>query len=295
MKNNTGHSFHSSGNRGDATAHFKLNTFLMSGEEAYHVARTTITSKDDLVYHNHNYAEIFWIKEGRGIHIINDRETELTTGTLVMIRPEDSHTFRLSANHESLVITNIAFRADNLEYFRQRYFENSETYFWKKDEVPFTYTLSSQQLNEISAIVDRLISQPRDYLHLDYLIINIFRIITSEMTVNEHIPHWLSFALENYNSPAQFKSGLQGFVNLSGRSVDHVNKSLNRYLKQTLTETVNRAKLEYAAKQLTLTNAAIKRISSDCGFENISYFHRIFKKYYGITPRDYRRKNHMIF
>ena len=278
-----------------SSKYFNLGTFLMSDDEAFHVARTAISSRDDLVYHHHNYAEIFWIKQGEGVHVINGREFLLLPGTLVMIRPEDNHTFRLDKNQSSLVVTNIAFRAENLNYFKSRYFGDTDSYFWKNDASPFTFILSNQQLNELSAIVDRLISQPRDYLHLDYMMIHIFRIVTSGETPVGHIPHWLAYALDNYNTSGQFRNGIRGFVSLTNRSVDHVNRTLNKYLKQTLTETVNKAKLEYASKQLTLTNAAIKKISYDCGFENISYFHRIFKRYYGITPREYRKRNHTIF
>ncbi len=274
---------------------FRLETFLTNENEAFHLARTTITSRNDLVYHRHGYAEVFWIKEGSGIHVINGREVPLPLGTLVMIRPDDAHTFRLSRGQGTLVVTNIAFPCDNLDHFRQRYFEDSASWFWKKGDLPFSIVLDIRQLNELSAMVDRLFSQPRDYLHLDYLMINIFRILTVHAPLNGHLPHWLTFALENYQSPEQFRRGIQGFVTLTGRSPDHVNRTLNRLLKQTLTETVNKARLEYAARQLTLTNAAIKKISGDCGIENIGYFHRIFKKYYGTTPREYRRKNHMIF
>ncbi len=274
---------------------FSLGTFLMNDREAFHLARTTISSRNDLVYHRHDYAEIFWIKQGNGIHVINGSETRLVTGSLVMIRPDDTHTFRLSKDRNDLVVTNTAFHAENLDYFRSRYFAGSDSYFWVEGPLPFTIVLDNRQLNELSAIVDRLFSEPRDYLHLDYLMINIFRIISSGPAGNEHLPHWLSYALENFNSPEQFRNGTGDFVALAGRSADHVNRSLNRYLKQTLTDTVNKARLEYAARQLTLTNAAIKKISYDCGFSNISYFHRIFMNYYGITPGEYRRRNHKIF
>ena len=212
-----------------------------------------------------------------------------------MIRPSDTHTFRLAKNQKNLVVTNIAFRKENLDYFRNRYFENSDSFFWYTGELPFTFHLTKDQLNELSAIVDRLISQPRDYLHLDYLMINIFRIIISQKFVGDYIPRWLGFALENYNTPEQFKLGVDAFIALTKRSVDHVNRTLNKHLKQTLTETVNKAKLEHAARQLTLTNSAIKKIGCDSGFENVSYFHRIFKKYYGVTPKEYRMKNYKIF
>ena len=274
---------------------FQLNTFLNNEQEAFHVARTTINSKDDLRLHRHGFAEVFWIKAGNGIHVINDQEVPVSKGTLCMIRPNDSHTFKLDKSNKSLVITNIAFNEDSLQSYKQRYFRNKENFFWSKAELPFSIQLGVDQLSELSAITDRLISLPRHILELDYIMIYIFRLANANKGEQMHIPHWLAYALENYNTPDDFKAGIQGFVSLTNRSVDHVNRVLKKHLKQTLTETVVNAKLQYTTQQLIMTNSSIKSICFDCGFDSVSYFYRLFKKYIGCTPVEYRRNNHMIY
>jgi mannose-6-phosphate isomerase-like protein (cupin superfamily) len=205
---------------------FHLDTFLSNEKEVFHVARTTINYKDDLQLHKHRYAEVLWIKSGNGIHHINGEEVSLKKGTLCMIRPNDSHTFKLGKNQDSLVVTNIAFNKDSLHFFKERYFPDSDSYFWSNEKLPFCIQLEMDHLNELSAIADRLLSQPHDYIHLDYIIINIFRLINAIEGEQLHIPHWLAFALENFNTPDKFNEGIQGFVALTNRSVDHVNRVL---------------------------------------------------------------------
>ncbi|WP_319268688.1 AraC family transcriptional regulator [uncultured Draconibacterium sp.] len=278
-----------------ADRRFHLNTFLNSDKEAFHIARTTINSHDGLQLHKHGFAEVFWIKAGKGIHLINNCEVPLEKGSLYMIRPEDKHTFKLDNYHENLVITNIAFYEESLNYYKERYFPKSDSYFWSNEKLPFSIRLNANQLNELSALADRLISQPRDFIHLDYIMIHIFRLVCSIESDFLHIPHWLAFALENYNSPENFKIGIQGFVQLTNRSIDHVNRVLQKHLKQTLTETVIKARLQYASQQLIMTNSSIKSICFDCGFDSVSYFYRLFKKYIGQTPADYRKKNRKVF
>lgn len=273
---------------------FKLNTFLYSSDEVFHIARTTIGSQNDLQLHKHGFAEVFWIKEGKGKHIINGQEVPLSKGTLCMIRPDDEHTFKLGRSREGLVVTNIAFFEESLTYFKDRYFPDSQSYFWSEEKLPFTVQLDADQLSELSALADRLISQPRDFLHLDFMMIHIFRLVSSIQDDQSHIPHWLAFALDNFNTPEVFKKGAKGFVDLTDRSVDHVNRVLRKHLKQTLTETVVKARLQYASRQLIMTNASIKSICFDCGFESVSYFHRLFKKHTGLTPLAYRKKNYKI-
>lgn len=274
---------------------FKLNTFLSDEKEAFHVARTTINSVQALQLHQHGYAEVFWVKEGQGIHIINDDEVPLKKGTLCMIRPDDKHTFRLDKRHESLVITNIAFYTESLSYFKARYFPNSDSYFWTTAKLPYTVQLGVNQLNELSALTDRLISQKRDLLQLDSMMTHIFRLLNTISEDNLHVPHWLAYAIDNYNTPDKFKNGIQGFVELTGRTVDHVNRVLQKNLKQTLTETVIKVRLQYACQQLIMTNSSIKSICYDCGFDSLSYFYRLFKKHVGQTPVQYRKKNHKVF
>lgn len=51
-------------------------------------------------------------------------------------------------------------------------------------------------------------------------------------------------------------------------------------------------KLEYAAQQLRLTKRLTIDISNDIGIFSLSHFNHIFKRRFGITPGEYRRKYH---
>ena len=52
-----------------------------------------------------------------------------------------------------------------------------------------------------------------------------------------------------------------------------------------------RCKLEEAKSLLTYTNKSLSEISSYLCFANQSYFQRVFKKKYGITPNEYRKQS----
>ena len=67
---------------------------------------------------------------------------------------------------------------------------------------------------------------------------------------------------------------------------------LSRVIKKltgmTFTELIQIKRLNQAAYLLESTKISIADIGFFVGYENISYFHRLFKKYYGISPKQYR-------
>jgi YesN/AraC family two-component response regulator len=64
------------------------------------------------------------------------------------------------------------------------------------------------------------------------------------------------------------------------------------YKQQTLTaivDVINNVRLERAKEHLEQTDWSIIDIAVKCGYTSSSYFHRMFKKNFGVTPADYRK------
>lgn len=76
-------------------------------------------------------------------------------------------------------------------------------------------------------------------------------------------------------------------------NVNMTEVSLSRLLKKrtgkTYVEILNEIRLSYACKQLIESNHSISEISFICGFNNISYFNKIFKKIKKTTPKEFRQ------
>ena len=73
----------------------------------------------------------------------------------------------------------------------------------------------------------------------------------------------------------------------------HYNKLyLGRLFKKetgkSITDYINAQRLKLAAKMLKDTEQSIISISSHAGFNNVTYFNRLFKATYGISPKSYR-------
>ena len=56
----------------------------------------------------------------------------------------------------------------------------------------------------------------------------------------------------------------------------------------TFTDYINSLKVEYACSLLTNSNMSIIDISLSAGFDDQSYFTKVFRKIKGMTPKQYR-------
>lgn len=59
----------------------------------------------------------------------------------------------------------------------------------------------------------------------------------------------------------------------------------------TFTEFVNKSRMEYAAALLNEGYDSIRDIAAACGISDQSYFSKLFKHQYGVTPKEYRTQN----
>lgn len=67
----------------------------------------------------------------------------------------------------------------------------------------------------------------------------------------------------------------------------HFMRFFKKHMNQTCIEYINNVRLEKAVELFEQGNTSILDVSLSVGFHNLSYFHRAFKKKYGMTPRSF--------
>ena len=106
-----------------------------------------------------------------------------------------------------------------------------------------------------------------------------------------NLPDWLLIACERIKEPKNFQKGTAQLSVLAHRSQEHVNRVFKTATGKKPSEYVNQVRMEYAAKQLILTNEDILNIALDTGLQSLGHFYQCFQKIYGISPRRYRIQN----
>jgi len=73
-------------------------------------------------------------------------------------------------------------------------------------------------------------------------------------------------------------------------SKEYLSKSYKLQFGENVTEQILRLRMQSAQRWLMQDGLPIKHIASRVGYEDVSYFHKVFKKYYGVSPAEMRMK-----
>jgi len=256
----------------------------------FHIARRHMSGKNPCRLHTHEFAEVFWIDEGRGTHFINGKEMPLAAGDMVTIRPSDCHDF-VPIDEKGFGVVNVAFPVDTLSFLREHYFPNQDRFFWATTELPFQLILSISQIRWMKGWAEHLARTEKTRLEVERFLLNVLYELNERCKLDpgDTVPAWLREALEKIREPEHFTRGTPELARLACRCPEHVTRELKKHLNMTATDVLNQARMEYAAVQLKMTDKEIIQISFDCGFQNLGHFYQVFRNHWSTTPNSYRQ------
>ncbi|MDQ0114603.1 helix-turn-helix domain-containing protein [Paenibacillus harenae] len=68
----------------------------------------------------------------------------------------------------------------------------------------------------------------------------------------------------------------------------HISRVYRQQTLTTIVDMINHVRMENAKELLTTTECSVSDIAEKTGYASSSYFHRMFKKIYGVTPSEFR-------
>lgn len=82
---------------------------------------------------------------------------------------------------------------------------------------------------------------------------------------------------------------VEEYARLSGRSLSAFKKEFNRVFELSPKKWINQKRLSRAYVLLKASGDNVSQVCFDVGFENLSYFTQLFKKNYGLTPKQLQK------
>ncbi|WP_052500805.1 helix-turn-helix transcriptional regulator [Jannaschia aquimarina] len=270
---------------------FRIDAYL-GASDAFHFVRKTLSDAPPVLEHNHDFFELLLVEHGHLHHWINGVEEVLGRGHLVFLRPTDSHALQAVVGTNAQIL-NVMFRRETAAHLETRYAEDfSGRFFWKSGQMPATLRLQGPRLERAVNALLNLQTSRRSLARIEHFLLSVMtHVLDASHAADERIPAWLLAACRATAEPRVFRQGAAGFLKAAGRSHEHVCRQTRRHLGLSPTQYVNRIRIQHAAMLLAGTDRPLLEIAADCGFENLSYFHRLFRQQYGTTPGSYRHRH----
>lgn len=252
--------------------------------------------------HTHNYVELIYMFSGSTHHVINGENIYLNQGELLFLNQNARQEIFL-ANENDIAINFIIL---------PEFFDYALTMMGQEENSMRDFLINCLQSKESS--ISYLYFKVADVLPIQNLMENLIWTIKNKqfnkMNTNKVTMGLLLLHLMNYTEKVEVgKNNVEQeliltvyrFIeeNYKNGELSELAKQLNydlywmsRIIKKltgkNYTELIQAKRLNQAAYLLLNTRLTVAEIGYAVGYDNMSYFHRIFKKYFGVSPKKYR-------
>lgn len=250
--------------------------------------------------HTHDYIEAIYMCSGKTEHIINGEHITLNKGELMFLS-QNARQEIMPASQNDIAVNFIILP----EFF------DKTLLMLESEETPIKKFV-------IDCILNRESNTP--YLHfkvadilpiqnlVENLVWTLINNVQNKRSINQSTMGLLILQLMNYtdkltyiNPDEQIVMQVLSYIeehykNGSLSELAHtlhydfawLSREIKRKTGKTYTELLHNKRMSQAAYLLKNTHINIDEIAVKTGYENISYFHRLFYKTYGKTPKEYR-------
>lgn len=129
-------------------------------------------------------------------------------------------------------------------------------------------------------------------LLLDNIIRELLILISTELATHQMPNNTLQKILHYVNKHYTEDLNLTSIADHFGFSTSYITKLFRNFLGKGTVDYINDLRLIDACEYLISSNRTIGEISNKIGFSNQYYFNRLFKRKYGVTPKEFRKSNY---
>ncbi len=257
--------------------------------------------------HTHNYVEFIYMCKGETVHIIDGQRITLKAGDLLFMNQHAKQEI-LPAGENDIAINFMI-----LPQFFETAFSMLEnevnplkdfliSCLTKKDIGGNFLYFNVAQIPQIQNIMENLIwnmlaeSERNEYrminqVTMGLLFLNLLEHADTLKVARHSYEQELVFKLLQYIDLEYQSASLSVFSQKAKENEYGLSRMLKKNTGQTFKELLQAKRLSKACELLKNTDISIADISVLVGYDNTSFFHRLFRRVYNMSPREYRISN----
>jgi AraC-like DNA-binding protein len=244
--------------------------------------------------HRHNFYLLVLFTNGSGVHEVDFDRFAIHPGSAFVLQPGQMHHWVLSEDIEGFIVFYSA-EMYNL-YFGNKRIEDYPFYFSIQNSPEIV--LDEQEIKSVLPYFESLIAETQTHKLLQRdKIMNLLDIIHIELArkyneIHVYETHSYNVKIKNLEQLLEKKykeeKSAAFYASELNITLKHLNRICNEILKKTTTEViVDRIILE-AKRMLFDKNWTVNEIATELGYDDYSYFSRLFKKHTIMTPTAFR-------
>lgn len=238
----------------------------------------TITQPNTVSYpmHQHDQWEIMYYLSGKGYMATQNGNIFFEKGSIIIVPPKTMHG---SVSEDGFVNISISSDFSHLFMF-------TEPTKLQENEFGEGRLLASLIFKNRYGNEDYLSALCRAYAN--YLL----QSVTCEAPIKQCIINIIKVIAEKY-SDSNFN--VTSLLNESGYAEDYIRMEFKRFTQLSPIQFLTKIRIEHAEKLLDIygKSLSLNEIAKACGFDDVIYFSKKFKRYTGVSPSAYR-KNHLV-
>ena len=254
-------------------------------------------------FHFHEECQLVYVVSGSGTRIIGHSIERFEEGDLTFVGPNVPHVWyseskpnepaceaislALYINPEA-VCENLTALADTME-LRQFFRESERGIRICGEKKAFITNILKQMPNQqnrqvgILASFLQILDQLLDPKELVWLNVP-DPISTYTSQTSGRVPKLMHFIQQNFKEDIT----LQQAASVAGLQIHSFCRFFKTLTNRTFSDFLNEVRIGFACKLLQQSDLPVTQIALECGYSNISYFNRCFKKINKISPKVYR-------
>lgn len=278
-------------NKAHTSPDFPYNTYLCSIPLDFYSVPT----------HWHNEMELIVIKKGEGTVYVDLKAYDVKANDIVILLPGQLHAIEQKDNF-IMEYENIFFQTDILSSSSKDLCTSDflQPLFQGRMTIPSVLTEHYSYHKDVTDCIAQIDSlsgkRPFGYqLAIKGLLYQIFYYLVANSTYKESsqkakksldkMKTILTYIQENYSRPITVNE----MANECYYSKSHFMKFFKDSMGMGFIQYLNEYRLNIACQMLRESSDSILNIAAMTGFDHLSYFNRIFKRKYGVTPGEFRK------
>jgi AraC family transcriptional activator of pobA len=244
--------------------------------------------------HRHDSYLMVFFTNGSGMHEIDFDRFEIKKGSLFVLQPGQMHHWSLSDDIEGFVIIfsqelyNLYFGQKKINDYNFYYsiYNTPEIVFGEKETpkiLPYFNLLIEENKEQNPFQLDKMLNL-LDCIHIE--IARKYGETYSHQTHSYNIKiNTFERLLEQHFKEEKLPSFYADKLNIT---LKHLNRICNEILKKTATDVIMDRVILEIKRMLTDKQLAVNEVASAVGYDDYSYFSRVFKKQTGVSPTAFR-------